>query len=179
MKVIISQEDTVNDIVSCIINNKIKQQGPTMTDMPNLGLKVKARNKGETNIPSPYRHNLMIRAFNCRQDTSCQEPIDVKQSFLPYDESDLYNDYILKDPNYIDRFCFNFPFHYVLGQVHSDTNFLDNMVLWKKVVRPTKKPRSVEPNKSKPEKTTSTKETRQKTRKSGKGIYRYLRSLGV
>ena len=37
---------------------------------------------------------------------------------------------------------------------------------WKEVVRPTKKPRSVGPHKSKPKKTTSNKKTRQKNKKS-------------
>jgi len=40
------------------------------------------------------------------------------------------------------------------------------VVLWKEVVRPTKKPRSVGPQKSKPEKTTRKKHAR-KTRNSG------------
>ena len=130
--------------------------------MPYLGLKVKARNKGATKLPSSCRHSRMIRAINCRQDATRQEPIDMKQPFLPYGGPDLCNDYILKEPKYIDRFCINFPFYCALEQISSDTNLLDNLVLWKEVLRPTKKLRSVGPHKSKPEKTTSKKETRQK-----------------
>ena len=111
--------------------------------MPNLGLEIKGRNKGETKFPSPRRHNRMICAINRRLDASCQEPTDVKKGFMPYDEPDLCNDYILKDPEYIDHFCINFPYHCVLEQVPSDTNLLDNMVLWKEVIRPTKKVRKV------------------------------------
>ena len=37
--------------------------------------------------------------------------------------------------------------------------------MWKEVVRPTKKPRSVGPNKLKPEKTASKKKTRKKNKK--------------
>ena len=102
--------------------------------MPYLGLNVKTRNKGETKLLSPCRHNRMVYAVNCRQDASCQEPIDVKQPFLPYDDPDLCNDYIFKDLGCIDRFCINFPFHYVLKQVPLNTNLLDNVVLWKEVV---------------------------------------------
>ena len=71
----------------------------------------------------------MIRAINRCQDASSREPTDAKQPFLPYGETDLCNDYILKDPNYIDRFCINFPFHCVLEQVLLDTTLLDNVVL--------------------------------------------------
>ena len=106
----------------------------------------------------------MICAINRRRDATRQETTDVKQPFLPYGEPDLCNGYILKDPDYIDCFCTNFPSHCVLKQVPLDTNLLDNMVLWKEVVRPTKKPKSVDLGKSKhiqtSKKTTSNKKTR-------------------
>jgi len=127
--------------------------------MPYLGLKVKARNKGEIKLPSPCRNNQIFCAVNCRQDASSQAPTDVKQPFLPYSEPDLCNDYILKDPEYIDRFCINFPCHCVLEQVHLYIDLLNNVVLRKEVVQPTKKPRSVGPHKSKPEKMISRKNT--------------------
>ena len=89
----------------------------------------------------------------------------MRQPFLSYGEPDLCHDYKLKDPGYIDCFCINFPSHCVLRQVLLDTNLLDNVVLWKEVVQPTKKPRSVGPHKSKLENTTSKKKTRLKTKK--------------
>ena len=79
---------------------------------------------------------------------------------MAYDETDLYNDYITKEPDYMDRFSINFPRHCVLGLVLSDYNPLNNFGPWKEVVQPTKKPRSVGPHKSKPKKTTSKKKTR-------------------
>ena len=106
--------------------------------MPNLELEVKARNKEETKLPSLFRHNQMICAINCHQ-----EPTDMKQLCLPYDELELCNVFILKDTDYIDCFCSKFPCHCVFVQVPSDTNLLDNVVLWEKVVGPTKKPRMV------------------------------------
>ena len=79
---------------------------------------------------------------------------------MPYRELDLCKNYILKDLDYIDRFCINFFCHCVLEQVPQDTNLFDYVVLWKEVVQPTKKSRSVGPHKSEPEKTTSKKENR-------------------
>ena len=84
----------------------------------------------------------------------------MKHPFLPYDEPGLCNDYILKNPDYIVHFCNNFSFHCILEQVSLDTDLLNNVVLWKEVVQPTKKPRSVGPHKSRLEKITSQKKTR-------------------
>ena len=130
-----------------------------MMDIPNLELKVKDRNKGKTKLPSPCRHNQIICAISCPQDVIWQEPTDMKQPFFPYGKPDLCNDYILKDLDYINRFCINFPCHCDLEQVPLDTNLLNNVVLWKEVVQPTKKIRSVGPHKSKSDKTTSKKKT--------------------
>ena len=66
----------------------------------------------------------------------------------------------------MDCFHINFPRHCVLGHVLFDSDPLDDLGPWKEVVRPTKKPRSVGPHKSKPKKTTSMKKTRQKNKKS-------------
>ena len=85
----------------------------------------------------------------------------MKQPILSYGELDLCNDYILKDLDYIDCFCINFPFHFVLKQVPLDTDLHNNVDLWKEVVQSTKKPRSVGPRKLKPKKTTSKKKSRQ------------------
>ena len=107
----------------------------------------------------------MIPTINCRQDTSLQEPTEVKHPFLPDDEPNLCNSYMLKNLDYIDRFCINFPYHCVLGQVPLDTNLLNNVDLWKEFVQPAKKPRSVCPHKPKPEKTISKRKIRQKNKK--------------
>ena len=66
----------------------------------------------------------------------------------------------------MNRFCINFPRHCVLGHVLLDSDPLDDLGPWKEVVRPTMKPRSVDPHKSKQNKTTSKKKTRQKNKKS-------------
>ena len=102
----------------------------------------------------------MIRAIHCRQVAEYLESIETSQHIFPYDEPDLYNDYITKEPDYMDRFHINFPRHCVLGQVLSDSDPLDDLDPWKEVVRPTKNPRSVGPHKSKPKETTSKKKTR-------------------
>ena len=45
----------------------------------------------------------------------------------------------------VDRFSTSFPRHCVFGLVLSDTNSHDEVDSWKEVVRPSKKPRSVDP----------------------------------
>ena len=99
----------------------------------------------------------MICAINRRQDASLYESTNMKPPFLPFDEPNLCNNFILMDLENIDRSCINFLCHCVLNQVNSDINLLDNMDLKKVVLRPTKKPRSVGPHKSKLEKITSKK----------------------
>ena len=84
---------------------------------------------------------------------------------LSFDESNVCNDSILRDPEYIDRFCINFPYYCVLNQVDLDTNLLDNVILTKIVLRPTKKTRSLGPHKSKLEKTISKKKSCLKNKK--------------
>ena len=88
----------------------------------------------------------------------------MKQPFLPYGELDLCNGYILKDPDRIDNFSINFPCQCVLGRVTSDTDMLNNVVLWKEVVQQTKKPRSLGPHKSKPEKQQAKKKRHQENK---------------
>ena len=131
-----------------------------------MALKVKTRNDGETRFPPHRRRDHMICAIHCRQVAEHLKSIKISQHILPYDEPDLCNDYISKDLDYVDCFSLNFPRHCVLGHVHSDSHLLDELGSWKEVVRPTKKPRSVGPHKSKPKKTTSNKKTHQKTKKS-------------
>ena len=111
------------------------------------------------------RQNRIICAINFYQDATRQEITKVKPPSLPYDKPAICNDYILKDPVYIDRFCINFLCNWVLNQVDSDTNLLDNKLLRKEVLRPTKKTRSVSSHKSKPGKTTSKKKSCPKNKK--------------
>ena len=88
----------------------------------------------------------------------------MKPLSVPFDESNLCNNYISMDPEYNDHFCF-------FNQVDS------NIDLTKVVVRPTKKPRSVGPHKSKLEGTTNRKKSRLKNKKSGVGIRNYVDDL--
>ena len=67
---------------------------------------------------------------------------------LSYNKPDLCNDCISKEQNNADRFSINFPRHCVLGHVLPDTDPLDDVDSWKEVVRPSKKPRSVDPRRS-------------------------------
>ena len=101
---------------------------------------------------------------------NCQDNNKHSQYILSYGEPDLCNYYILKEQDRKDRFSVNFLGHCVLGHVLSDTDPLNDVDLWKKVIRPTKKPRSVDPLKSKPiqtaKKTMNNKKTRKKNRKS-------------
>ena len=76
----------------------------------------------------------MIRAIHCRQVAEHLELINLSQHILLYDEPDLYNDYITKEPDYKDRFYINFPRHYVLGHVLLDSDPLDDFGPWKEVV---------------------------------------------
>ena len=111
----------------------------------------------------------MICATHRCQVAEHLESIKVSQHILPYDELDLYNDYISKEPDYIDCFSINFPCQCVLGHVPLDSDVLDELGSWTEVVRPTKKPRVCRPAqiKSKPKKTVSKKKTRQKNKNPG------------
>ena len=81
----------------------------------------------------------MLHAINLYQNTTLRGSTKMKPPLLLFDEPNLCNDYILRDSEYIDCFCINFPCHYVLNQVHLDTNFLDNVILTKVILRPTEK----------------------------------------
>ena len=104
----------------------------------------------------------MIRAIHRRQVREQLYLANLSQHILPYDEPDLYNDFITKDINHPSCFIINFPCQCVPGHVLSDSDPLNDLGPWKEVVRPTKKPRSVGPHKSKTKQTTSMKKTRQK-----------------
>ena len=109
----------------------------------------------------------MLCAINFHQDATLCEYTKMKLPFLPFVEPNLCNDYILSDLKYIDRFCINFPCHFVSNQVDSDTDLLDNVILIKVTLQPIKKPRGVDPHKSKlkSKKTISKKKTLLKSKK--------------
>ena len=74
------------------------------------------------------------------------------------------------EQNKADRFSVSFPRHCVLGHVLLDTNPLNEVDSWKKVVRPSRKLKSVDPRRPNPiqivRKTTSNKKLQQKNKKS-------------
>ena len=75
----------------------------------------------------------MSRAIHCRQVAEHLDSIDFSQHILTYDEPDLYNDYITKEPDYKDRFYINFPRHCVLGHALSDSDPTNNLGPWMKL----------------------------------------------
>ena len=92
-----------------------------------MELKIKTRNDNKTKFPPPCRQDRMIGAIHRCQVSEHLKSIEVSQDILPYDELDLYNDYISKEPDYMDRFCMNFLCHCVLGHVLSDSNPLNDL----------------------------------------------------
>ena len=80
----------------------------------------------------------MLCAINVCQDTTLRGYTKMKPPFLPFNEPNLCNDYLLRDSEYIDRSCIHFPGHCVLNQVDLDTDLLDNVILKKVALRPTK-----------------------------------------
>ena len=92
-----------------------------------LDLKVKTRSVGETKFHSPCRQDRMIRAIHCCQVAEHLDLIHLSQHIVPYDEPDLYNDFITKVSDYKDRFYINFPRRCVLGHVFSDSDPLNNL----------------------------------------------------
>ena len=77
----------------------------------------------------------MIRAIHYRQVAEHLESINLSQYIFPYDEPDLYKDYITTELDYMDRFHINFPRHCVLGHVLSDSDPLNDLGPAKEVVQ--------------------------------------------
>ena len=149
------------------IQHKSQTKG-TPTDNSKPELKNKSRKKGVIKYPLPRRRDQMLCAINYR--TNCQDRNKIDHYILSYKVPDLCNDYISKEHGSKNRFYSSFSRHCVLGHVFSNIYPLDDVDSWKEVVRPTKKPRSVGPHKSKPiqtiKKTTNNKRICQKNRKS-------------
>ena len=104
------------------------------TCLPNMDLKVKTRNTDKTKLPLLRRQDRMICAKHRWQVAEHLESIEVSQRILPYDEPDLYNGYITKEPDCMDRFCINFPRRCVLGHVLLDSDLLNDLGPWKEVL---------------------------------------------
>ena len=64
----------------------------------------------------------MIWAIHRRQVAEQLNFSNLSQHILPYNEPDLYNDFITKEINYKDCFIINFPCHCILGHVLSDSD---------------------------------------------------------
>ena len=121
----------------------------------------------------------MLCAINCRQKHQYNN--DINHPIFFYNEPSLCSNYISKEVGNINHFCINFPCNCVLGHVLLDTNPLDDVDSWKKVVQPTRKPRSVGPHKSKPiqitEKTTKTRKYARRIESPKVWLYRYLSTI--
>ena len=76
----------------------------------------------------------MLHATNLCQNTSLQKSTRMKSHFLLFDEPNSCNDCIFMDQKYNDWL-------YFLNQVDFNTNLVDNVLLSKVVVRPTKNQR--------------------------------------
>ena len=143
----VNQEDTIDVTLSG-------------TNVPYNALKIKGRENDKTKNSSPCRRNRMLRAINLRQDGSLYGSTRMKPPFLSFNEPNLCNDYIFMDLEYSDRFC-----HHFFNQVDSNTDLLDNVLLKKVDVRPTKKPRSISLHKLKSERTTNKKKSHLKDKR--------------
>ena len=91
----------------------------------------------------------MLKAtIRCQDDIICRSTRS-KSSLLYFDKLDIDNNHLLIDSEHNDHSVPNFPLQFAPNQVDSTTDLLDNVVLTKVVIRPTEKPRSVGPHKSK------------------------------
>ena len=70
-----------------------------------MDLKVKTRNDKQTKFSPPCRQDRMIHDIHRCQVAEHLESIEVSQHILPYDETDIYNEYITKEPDYMNCFC--------------------------------------------------------------------------
>ena len=69
----------------------------------------------------------MIWAIHRRQVAKQLSLSDLSQHILPYDEPDLYNDFISKEVDDKDRLTINFPRYCVFGHVLLDSDPLNNL----------------------------------------------------
>ena len=109
---------------------------------------VKGRKSGNTKDPSPRKRNQMLCSLNYHQDITVRGYTKLKSSLLPFEELNMGNDNLSMNSNFGDRSNINFPIHYALNQVDSNTNMLDKVILTELVLQPAQKPRSDGPHKS-------------------------------
>ena len=124
------------------------QYKPISTNIPNNGLIVQGRKRGNYKAPSPCRQNWMLCSLNHYQDTTERENTKSKSSLLPFEELNMGNGDLSTKSEYINYSNINFPLHYTLNQIHSNTDLMNKMILTKVVLQPTKNPRSVGLHKS-------------------------------
>ena len=72
------------------------------TNNSNQDLKIKGRKLGTFKSPSPRRLNHMLQAIDSRANH--QDINNIEHHSLPYDEPDLYNDYISMKQDKADQF---------------------------------------------------------------------------
>ena len=112
---IVNQENTSNNTFSGIVNCNTKQHQLTFQILV-------WRLREETRVIKWFVILVFVKMLPFMNLQKIKPP------FLTFDKPNLCNDYILKDPEYIDRFSINFPCHYIFNQNDSNANLLDNML---------------------------------------------------
>ena len=106
----------------------------------------------------------MLRVLNLCQNVTLRGSTKLK-SLLPFDKSNIGNDHLSTDSGYDNHSCLNFLFHCALNQVDLSTDLLDEVILTKVVIRPTKNPRSIDSHKSVPKKNRNKKKSHLENKK--------------
>ena len=94
----------------------------------------------------------------------------MKSSLLPFEELIMDNGDLSTKSEYNNCSKVNFPLHHDRNQVDLNTDLLDEMILTKVVLRPTKKPRSGGPHKSISKKNGDKKKARLGNKKFRSGV---------
>ena len=90
----------------CIVHKICKEE--RKTELLDPVLKDKARTKGEYKVPHPCRRYQIVCAINHCKDAELRKLFEVTKPLLPPEEPDICNNFIYKEPDYIDRFCIDF-----------------------------------------------------------------------
>ena len=122
------------------------QYNPVPSNITYDGFQIKRR-KGYT-APSPCRQIRMLRATICCQDDIICRSTRFKSSLLHFNKLDINNIHLSTNSEHNVHLVLNFPLQFTPNQVDSTTDLLDEVVLTEVVLRPTEKPRSVDPHKS-------------------------------
>ena len=130
----VSLEDTINVKLSSVID----QYKPISTNIPCNGLTVKGRKRATTKPPFARRQNRMLCSLNYRHDITARENTNLKSSLLPFEELIINNGGLSTKSEYINCSNINFPLHNALNKVDLNTDLLDEVILTKVVLRPTK-----------------------------------------